>query len=302
MKRVVVTAIVLLYLLTLPATVSAAPDNATANGTANNTTAENLQERLQQKNQTIQNLRNKNSNLKTQVTSLESQVQDLEYQLNNAGNGGSFPSWMAAEMNETGAWNPYSNKPAYFIIRNNEIWYYVGEGNGQHNPNGMNAWKPWITFEEAGDYKVTAPYSPDNVNGTLTFQTGFQATGAKAAIRTKVNALNSPQTFAAYQQWNNEQRHNAETTGRNTWLGIFSLFLLGLYGSAWIESKHNFLQDRQERREIARRMGFVGVRSKSNWKGRVLGALLKPPIIGHITAGLLRGYQSVSSDRGDRRR
>jgi hypothetical protein len=302
MRRTAITVIVLLHLLALPAAVSAAPDNDTGNVTANNSTVEQLRERLHEKNQTVQNLRSKRSQLKTKVTNLQGRIQNLEYQLNSSGSSGSFPSWMATQMKRNGAWNPYNNEPAWYIIRNDEIWYFVGEKNGDHSPNGMRAWATWFTFEEAGGYSEEAPYSPDAVNGTLTFQTGFQATGAKAAIRSKVSRLNTPRTFGAYQEWNNRQRNQAETTGRNTWIGIGSLFLVGIYGAMWVESKRKLIQDRQERKEIARQMGFMGVRRESNWKTRVLGALLGPPVIGHVTAALLRAYDSVSGDGGGHRR
>lgn len=209
---------VLLVLTLVAGPVSAHPDNGT-----------NVTE-LQQR---IKTLEQKNAELEQKLVTRKGRIQKLEYRLNQTGKGNQFSDWMKAEMREIGAWNPYDDKPAWMIVLNDRVIYFVGKGNGQHSPNGKRAWATWITFEEAGTTNATLPYGPDDMKKEWTFKTGFKHTDTVTKIKQLVARVNSPATWDNAYRYTNDRLHAKKTTFKGTigfLLGGFMLvFLLGMW-------------------------------------------------------------------------
>lgn len=247
------------------------------NETISNETVKELCTELDQSQQNVSDLKTDNANLRGEISDLEERVESLEYQANNAEG---FPNWMAEDMREMGAYDPYQNEPAFMIMQNSQILIYVGEENGEHSPNGLNAWDTFLTFEEAGTTNITISdqyYVRDGMQDEWTIKTGFNSEGQKAKLERLVNQFNHPRTFFAYSEWNNQKRQQKENFRTQSLVGGLLALIGMLYAGIWIESENDIRKDRKKARKSRNAVKW-GMGYESEGKVRSIKRRLLKPI------------------------
>lgn len=247
-----VAAVIVLGVVLTPLAASQPVHAADASGTtANNSTVQELRQELQAANETIdqlrqdrQRLRNEKSDIQTQLVSKNGRIQKLEFQLNQSNQQSGFSGAKSSQLKQLGAWDPYKNQPAFLVWVESEdggLYQFVGPGNGQHSFNGMNAWTRVLGGDAQllGNITVDLKYAPKGIEETQV----YPSTNALTEIRQLVSKVNRPATRTAWERWNNDRRHGAETTESGT-VVVMSVVVFGLMGGAmYVESRKDVLKN-----------------------------------------------------------
>ncbi|QCC60250.1 bZIP transcription factor [Natrinema thermotolerans] len=254
MKRVL-AALLALSLLTPAAVAADTAEDCT--GEVGNATVDDLCDR-------VESLEETNDELSDENVELEREVAELETELNDSRG---FPPAMKEEMKAMGAWNPYEDEPATIIVRETGffpmVYQYVGPGNGDANGiggentggnfNGMNAWKRVAEAEQAknqiennGTFSFSIEYGLAGMNTTYTANTMGEY---EATLDNLERDLNTPQGFAAWADWENDNRQSAETWSTVGLVGGAAAIVGVGIASAHIESRVGIVSRRQQKKK-----------------------------------------------------
>ena len=210
----------------------------------------------------IDELEEENSRLSAENTDLASENQELRYQLNN---DEGFPDAMTRRMNQTGAWDLKKGEPSIFIVRGSSfpvMAQYVGPGNGERDLGiqGPESWEVLVKQEDltsGGELGQVFPitfdlvYSNPGMNKTYTVESMAEY---RRTVQELQDEMNTPEGYASYAQWNNDQRQSAESTGSWVWWTV----ALGVVGVFWGGLKYESVNQPMQRRREERRKERVG--------------------------------------------
>ena len=200
-----------------------------------------------------------------------------------------------AEMFRLGAWHPDDNEPAVMVVREQDpheddpderygVFYYVGPNNGEVSFHGRSSWDP-LPLQEIGDgpfppIRVDLPYAPIGVES----QYEFQNSEAPIVLRQVERDINNKaeEAFIAWADWNNDQRHSAETRDSRSLWAAFGLLVLGMYGAARVEARKDYFKNKDQEKELD------WVRGRLGWKVKIVRVIIQIPIIGWVVRWVLK--------------
>jgi TolA-binding protein len=247
MKRLFLTAILLLTVLTSPVVVSTSAQSDAGNTTANNTTVQDLQETLQERNQRIDELETTVVEKNAEIQKLESRLNTLEEEQQQT----QGREWIILKTQDQSSDNVSEAYGLFQYCPQKEAGYDFDNDGVKHYCQ--------IPIEQQGnsvfsEYKVQFKYMMDGENQTYIVSPS-NAESRLRQIAERANR-NDPAMQRAYEEWMASSWQSAETG--NFWSSVLShgaILGLGVF-LAVIESKKHILFNRRKEKERQEQQSF----------------------------------------------